>query len=116
MRTRSHRSGAVAAFQRHRYFRGMGVEYTHYLVPKQITYRPSAERVSRFAASLVANGWLFEPGTPRFKQLVSGGNYDPGALYAKARKTGAMFADAGGSTGSAPATPDATWLRRHKQG
>lgn len=92
----------------------MGVEYTHYLLPRDATYRPSAERLSRFAAALIAEGWLFAPGTPAFARLVSGFEYEKGGAYAAARKTGATYADMRGGKGAAPAALGAAWLRARK--
>jgi len=94
----------------------MGVEYRHSLIPRKMTYRPKAERVIRFAAALASEGWVFNPGTPTFKQLVGEGNYGKGRMYANATKTGASFETLAGDRGSAPIPLDAKWLRSHHTG
>jgi hypothetical protein len=94
----------------------MGVEYRHTLIPKKMTYWPKAERVSRFAAALTREGWVFAPGTPAFKKLVNEGNFDEGCMYEDAAKTGASFETIGRKAGSAPLPLSASWLRSHRTG
>lgn len=91
----------------------MGVEYSHYLLPRRPSFRPSAERIARFAGLLRAEGWILGPGDAAFTKMVSGFNFGPRATYGRARRTGASFR-ARGESGSAPFPLEPEWLRARK--
>lgn len=85
----------------------MGVEYMHVALARG-RYRPSAERLARFARSLAEAGWIASPKTLREKKVPSW------RLPKSASRSGAMFRGPGQTWEPAPFAPTAEWLRSAK--
>jgi hypothetical protein len=52
----------------------MGVEYQHYLLPEDNTYKPSPEDLSRLANALLKGGFVVRSGTDIFKRETFNGS------------------------------------------
>ncbi len=85
----------------------MGVEYKHMTFVRG-RYRPSAERIARFARALADEGWIASPKTLREKKVP------PSRLPKAASRTGAMVHLPGPKWEPAPFAPTAEWLRSQK--
>ena len=85
----------------------MGVEYQHIALVRG-RYRPSAERIARFAQALAEAGWIASPKTLREKKLPSS------RLPKAASRSGAMFRGPAQTWEPAPFAPTAQWLRSKK--
>jgi hypothetical protein len=48
----------------------MGVEYKHYLIPEDNTYKPRPEDLSRLVNALLEDGFVAETGTDAFKKMT----------------------------------------------
>jgi hypothetical protein len=55
----------------------MGVEYVHYLIPEDNTFKPSPEDVSRLVNALVDGGFAFNTGTDAFERDTKNTFGDP---------------------------------------
>jgi hypothetical protein len=50
----------------------MGVEYQHFLIPEDNTYKPSPEELSRLVGALLTGGFLRKAGTDDFRRMTFG--------------------------------------------
>ena len=62
----------------------MGVEYRHYLIPEDNTYKPGPENLCRLVDALLAGGFVARAGTDAFRRMTFGGYSD----YEHAEQTG----------------------------
>jgi hypothetical protein len=60
----------------------MGVEYEHYLIPEDNTYKPRPEDLSRLVNALLDGGYVFRTGTdtPKREVINTFGDDDPAVL------------------------------------
>ena len=48
----------------------MGVEYEHYLIPEDNTYKPGPEDLSRLVDALLAGGFVVRPASDAFWRMT----------------------------------------------
>jgi hypothetical protein len=49
----------------------MGVEYSHFLIPRPNSFRPNAEQLARFVQSLGEHNWIARPGSDAMRKWES---------------------------------------------
>jgi hypothetical protein len=62
----------------------MGVEYAHYLIPEDNTYKPRPEDLGRLVDALLDGGFVHRAGSDAFKKMT----FDNYTYYEHARQTG----------------------------
>ena len=76
----------------------MGVEYQHFLIPEDNTYRPGPEELSRLIDALLDGGFVARAGTDAFRRMTFG-TYTP---YDNAKQTGCYVHLGSGTYSSFP--------------
>ena len=62
----------------------MGVEYTHYLIPEDNTYKPRSEELSRLVDALLSGGFVAKAGTDAFSKMT----FETYTTYEHAKRAG----------------------------
>lgn len=92
----------------------MGVEYIHYLLPKNHAFSPSAQQIEQLVAALYRGNWLCSPDSEDFAKL----DFDSvNSTFVFAKETGVFRQeDSSEACQSVPYPLQASWLTEQMEG